>query len=295
MKHTPQEVQEFRNELDAKKDEAFARLLADVRAGGTETLKQWCAFMGHFHAYSWGNILLAYSQKPDLTQLASYDTWKKVGRQVRQGEKGIKVFVPTPIKRTVTVTADDGSERDEVRPVMRFKIGTVFDLSQTDGPPLPEHPLKASGDTTVLLPALEAAMQTAGLRVSTVLSIAGHASALGVSRGQGLIEVRSDLDTAMRCSVLVHEWAHDRLHWRGEKAGKQVREADAELVAYMVTDHFGLHTAAADYLVQWEIGDTLLAERLPLVWDTARDIIKAVYESAGTDTPAETEAVAQAA
>jgi hypothetical protein len=108
--------------------------------------------MGHFHNYSTRNTLLIHLQYPNATRVAGYNAWKNnFNRQVKKGEHGIKIFAPIPfvMKQETTVLdpvtqrpviGDDGqplSEEVEIRSA-RFKVVPVFDVSQTDGEPLPE-------------------------------------------------------------------------------------------------------------------------------------------------------------
>src|SRR5436853_6691263 len=87
-----------------------------------------------FHHYSPANVLLILRQRPDATRVAGYRTWQQLGRQVRRGERGIAVLAPCTYLRP----ADD-DHNDESRRILRgFKVAHVFDISQTDGDPLPD-------------------------------------------------------------------------------------------------------------------------------------------------------------
>jgi len=112
-----------------------------------------------FHAYSWGNVLLILAQRPDATRVAGFQTWKRLGRHVRTGEHGLRIIVP---RGSARVAMDDlpptdpfrGDDEPEAFPATipsptsvgdrariigarRFGVGTVFDVSQTEGEPLP--------------------------------------------------------------------------------------------------------------------------------------------------------------
>src|SRR6266852_2251679 len=80
-------------------EEALDRLAAELEAGKSETLKNYLAAMGRFHRYSWGNVLLINSQRPDATHVAGFHTWHDLGRSVKKGEKGIMIFAPMLVKR----------------------------------------------------------------------------------------------------------------------------------------------------------------------------------------------------
>src|SRR5690242_4478341 len=111
--------------------EARDRLAAAVEAmADSETFGAWLRARSAFHDYSFNNTLLIVSQRPDATQVAGYRTWQKLGRQVRKGEHGIRILAPCVVKRET----DEGEERS----AMFFRTVSVFDVSQTDGEPLPE-------------------------------------------------------------------------------------------------------------------------------------------------------------
>src|ERR1700693_515003 len=89
-------------------EEALNRLSAELEAGKSETLKNYLAAMGRFHRYSWGNVLLINSQRPDATRVAGFHTWHDLGRSVNKGEKGITIFAPVLVRQK-----DDSPGRHE--------------------------------------------------------------------------------------------------------------------------------------------------------------------------------------
>src|SRR4051794_28465200 len=94
-----------------------------------------------FHRYSPNNVLLISLQRPEATRVAGYQTWRQLGRQVRKGETGIAILAPVAARRP-TAAGDvppEEADRDHSPRVLRgFRVTHVFDVSQTDGPPLPE-------------------------------------------------------------------------------------------------------------------------------------------------------------
>src|SRR4051812_1108450 len=92
-----------------------------------------------FHDYSWRNVLLILAQRPDARRVAGYRTWQSLGRQVRKDEKGVGVIAPVSYR---TTTEDEGVGGDEPsageRRIRGWKIEHVFDISQTEGEPLPD-------------------------------------------------------------------------------------------------------------------------------------------------------------
>jgi N-terminal domain of anti-restriction factor ArdC len=90
--------------------------------------------MARFHSYSASNIALIRWQAPEASRVAGYRKWLELGRQVKKGEKGIKILVPHKHK----IADEDGEEERFI--VSSFGVGSVFDVSQTEGPPLPQPP-----------------------------------------------------------------------------------------------------------------------------------------------------------
>src|SRR5436190_21881674 len=113
--------------------ESLGRLEQAVAAiQDSETFRRYLDAQAKFHHYSWGNVLLIMSARPDATQVAGYRTWQALGRQVRRGETGIRIIVP--MRRRVE-RSDEEDPDSESR--LFLGSGTVFDVEQTEGPPLP--------------------------------------------------------------------------------------------------------------------------------------------------------------
>ena len=117
---------------------------------GDEVFAKYLEWISRFHSYSFGNIALILSQKPDSTYVAGYKTWQQLGRQVRGGEKGIAILVPMRTKPRTELDPESQEERT-VPGRLFFGVGHVFDVSQTDG--LGEDPCQSDlgGDAELLL------------------------------------------------------------------------------------------------------------------------------------------------
>ena len=109
--------------------------VAALRNG--EDWARWLRVQSKFHNYSFNNSMMISLQCPTATRVAGYETWKKVGRQVKKGEKGIMIFAPAGLGKARTRDDATGEEK-VVRTWLRFKIAHVFDVSQTEGDELPE-------------------------------------------------------------------------------------------------------------------------------------------------------------
>lgn len=271
---------------EAKKmtDEALAKLAAALAEGKSEALTAYLGTMAKFHRYSFGNVMLILFQRPDATRVAGFHAWRDLGRYVKKGEHGIAILAPMLLRQRDAEPKD--GETVEPRKVLRFRVVHVFDVSQTDGEPLPAF-ARVSGDPGVCTDRLRTHIASRGITLVYEDSLGG---AEGMSSG-GTIKVRSGLPAAEEFSVLVHELAHEVLHHgEGAQRGtKTVRETEAEAVAFVVTHAVGLHngTASADYIRLYD-GDTkTLAASLDRIQKTAAAVIGAVVGDG--DATAETE------
>ncbi len=245
----------------------LAKAVDDVRA--SEMFKRYLDVQARFYKYSWHNTMLIYSQKPDAERVAGFRTWKKLGRHVRKGERGIMIFAPCPWKKTDT----DDNGNDVERQGVFFKVVHVFDVSQTDGEALPEvnvPDVEIVADT--LLANLERVASKRGIAVNYTEIESG---AYGASKG-GSIDVATGHATGQQAKTLAHELAHEALHW--EERGTFTRSAaelEAESVAYVVCQHFGLDTGvrSSTYIAIWQGDAKALRESLERIATTARDII----------------------
>jgi hypothetical protein len=252
-------------------DQALARLADALAQGKSEALTRYLDTMARFHRYSFGNIMLILAQKPDATHVAGFNTWKKVNRWVKKGEHGIVIIAPMVIRRE-DEQAKDGEPQ---KSVMRFRGVYVFDVSQTEGDPLPEvHSVK--GDPGPCTERLKGLIAARGITLGYEQLPPGVS---GLSSGGG-IRIQTGLTPADEFAVLVHELAHEMLHHgQGSTRGtKTVRETEAEAVAFVVTHAVGLDTnsAAADYIQMYQGSKETLAESLDCIQKTAASIIEAV-------------------
>lgn len=249
-------------------DNALADLTAALERGQSDNLTAYLAAMGRFHQYSWGNVLLILSQKPDAKKIAGFNAWKGFNRFVKKGEKGIVIIAPMLIK-------PKEERQDEEKSILRFKAVYVFDVSQTDGEPLPEF-ARVGGNPNGHTERLKTLIAAKGIQLEYAESLGG---AHGRSHG-GRIEVLSALPPAEEFSVLAHELAHEILHKgdRRKETSKTVRETEAEAVAFVVCQAIGLetNTAASDYIRLYDGDKDTLAESLDNIQQTASEIIAAI-------------------
>jgi antirestriction protein ArdC len=201
----------------------------------------WLDMLAKFHSYSLNNVELIYWQSPEATQVAGYRTWQTMGRQVRKGEKAIRILAPMTAKND-----------DDVTVIIGFRFVNVFDIAQTDGDPLPDvvRILDAGVDGYERL-------RTAFEAASPFTVTYGNA---GGANGwceptTGTIMIGDSLPQAQTLKTLAHEIAHARLHKAGQ-GSQATREIEAEATAYTVCAHFGIDTSdySFGYMAGWGMG-----------------------------------------
>lgn len=227
--------------------EALHRQLAE-QIGSLDNRAEWeryLAFARSFHQYSFRNRLLIMLQAPDATAVAGYRAWQAKGYQVRD-RRPIRVLAPVTARVPLLDAAGrplldaDGKPR-EIRKLVGVKPVSVYDISQTDGPPPPEHPV----------PVLLTGQAPPGLWDSLAVLVAEQGFRLergdcdganGVTMyDERVVRVRADVDDAQAVKSLAHELGHVLLTTDGMDGGcRGLREVEAESVAYMVTSAHGL-------------------------------------------------------
>ena len=190
----------------------------------SEKYMRYLSVMSRFHRYSVNNTMLIYMQKPDATLVAGYNKWKaQFERHVKKGEHGITIIAPTPYKKKIEeqkldpdtkapILDKDGkiiTEEKEIE-IPMFRPVKVFDVSQTDGKPLPELASSLSGN----VPNYEAFMEA--LRRSALVPITFEAMAADTdgyfSADHQKIAIRQGMSEVQTVSATVHEIAHSKLH-----------------------------------------------------------------------------------
>jgi antirestriction protein ArdC len=219
----------------------------------------WRAFLAvatRFHRYSANNIFLILAQAPWATRVAGYRKWQELGRQVRKGEKGISVLAPCRYRaKTEDGAGDEETERAEV--VRGFRVVHVFDVSQTDGEPLPclSAPLLEGDAPAALWDGLAAQVEAAGFELERGDCGEANGRTDFVAR---VVRVRADVEGAQAAKTLAHELGHVLLHEGTEySTGCRGRaEVEAESVAYLVCAGVELATDAYSfpYVTMWSGG-----------------------------------------
>jgi len=228
-----------------------------------------------FHRYSIHNTMLIWVQRPDATRVAGFHTWRNAGRYVRKGEKGIQILAPHTARKR------DDDEDDEPETVTYFHPVHVFDVSQTEGDPLPTIADDLAGvDDAGLFAKLDAIARAEGLTIDRTPGRGNGANGF-YSGDRKLIWVKPEASPTMAAKTLTHELAHHFAeHTRnGQCQGEQ--ETIAESAAYIVLGHFGIDAGAYsfDYLAAWS-DDKVFKAKLNEIHGVASKIINAVEEAA---------------
>ena len=248
--------------------------------------------MSKFHHYSFGNAMLIFMQCPNASHVAGYHDWKrKFGRQVKRGEHGITILAPCPYRsrEEVEETAPDGSTATTIQLGQRvgFRTVTVFDVSQTEGKPLSELVHKLTGDVADYERMTEAICALSPYPINIE---AFPGAAFGCCNfAEQRIFVQPDMSQAQTIKTMIHEVSHAKLHapiedGDGEtptqRKRRSIREMEAESVAYVVCQHFGIDTAdySFGYVAGWSHGKDLsqLKASLELIRNTAAELIDGI-------------------
>lgn len=236
----------------------------------SENFKKCLEIMSRFHKYSLGNQILIWLQNPDATLIAGYQTWKNdFNRYVIKGEKGIRILAP--IKRKYTEKSDDGSEGKE-KEFLTFRVVHVFDVSQTEGDPIETVNWHDTEKNDAVNNALIRFANEHGIEVETVEG--GLRGADGVSSG-GRIKVLENSGTR----TLVHEIAHELLHWadKDSKLSTKQEEIEADTVAFTVCNYFEIPAGNnPNYLALWDADSKEIKACLGRIRDTIKTIIETV-------------------
>ena len=247
--------------------------------------------MSRFTHYSANNRILIYAQNPKATHVASYQAWQnKFGRHVVKGAKGITIIAPTPYKKKIEEekldpdtkmpmldeNGDVITEEKEIR-IPMFKPVTVFDVSQTDGKPLPVLAETLVGNVQNFEVFMEAIKRSSPVPIiiePMQQNMDGYFSLSGQN-----IHLREGMSEVQTVCAAIHEITHAKLHNAdsGDEKSRRIEEITAESVAFSVSSYFNIETDAnsfgyiANYVQGKSIND--LKNSLDLIAKTADEII----------------------
>ena len=293
----------------------------------SEKYMRYLSVMSRFHRYSVNNTMLIYMQKPDATLVAGYNKWKnQFERHVKKGEHGITIIAPTPFKKKIEEQKLDPDtkapmldaegkvimEEREVE-IPMFRPVKVFDVSQTDGKPLPELASSLSGNVQNYEAFMEALRRSAPVPLS-VEPMAANMDGY-FSPDQQRIAIRAGMSEVQTVSAAVHEIAHSKLHNYAKaqeeaaragdkeppkKKDRNTEEVEAESISYAVCQYYGIQTGenSFGYIANWSQGKELpeLRASLETINKAAGELIadidrhyKVICKERGIDLAAQSE------
>jgi Zn-dependent peptidase ImmA (M78 family) len=213
-------------------------------------------FFSKFYNYSYQNSMLILMQKPEASFVAGYRQWqKKFDRHVKKGEKGIAILAPFTYKKEVKKSnLNSNADDEETEEVKRTYFNTVyvFDISQTEGDPVPELDMEIENSNKELISLLLDYAESQKIEVN-FKRLSGSTD--GYSRG-GEIVINDNANETEQASILVHELAHEHLHFSSESnslnLSKEIIEMEAEAVAFVVMDYFNIESKSDKYLALYK-------------------------------------------
>lgn len=251
----------------------------------SEGWAKWLKFQASLYNYSWSNCMLIALQCPNASVVMGYNKWLDLGRQVRKGEKGLRILAPCFKK--VETTDKKGNTKEESK-LVYFRSVSVFDVSQTEGEEIPVPCQKLEGGDEALFSRLVAYSEGRRIpvRSENTGSINGYYDCVGK-----FIAVKATNSPAQRTKTLAHEIAHSILHsdLSRDEQSREDRELEAESVAFIVCAHFGLDTSGYSfgYVANWkgQGAKESLKKSAKRIADTAKQVINALEETSEKDEP----------
>lgn len=261
--------------------------------------EQWRRFLDAartLHRYSVNNLALILAQRPDATRVAGYNAWRHLGRQVRKGEVGIRIFGIAVRPNSATACDDADDDATAIRKRVYYPIVTVFDIAQTE-PIDPEsyidpftvaHHLTGADDADIY-GRVALFLQRRGWSVQRA-PIDGGVNGYTTLDGSRLVVVRDDLAPAQAAKTALHEAAHVLLHAEDTDADalkhRGIGEVEAESVAYVVAGLLGLDTStySIGYVASWADADVaLIRSTATRVLDAVNTLVDALVEGMDDD------------
>lgn len=285
-----QKVKEITDKLEAGLKELFK----------SEKYKSYLSTMSKFHNYSFNNTLLIAMQKPEATLVAGYQAWQKnFERHVNKGEKAIRILAPAPYKIkeerdkldpvTGELMFDENGipQKEEVEiTIPAFRAVSVFDVSQTDGKPIPELEVNELLSTVEGYEDFVQALMNISPVPIAFEDIPGDSKGY-FNTAEKRIAVQENMSESQTLKTMVHEVAHSMLHDKEVNQSMEIpekdrntKEVEAESVAFTVCQHFGIDTSdySFGYIAGWSSGRNMkeLKSSLDTIRKTASELITGI-------------------
>ena len=318
--------------------ERLKEITDSIETGITELFesdkyKSYLQTMSRFHKYSLNNTMLISMQKPDATLVAGFNKWRDgFSRYVKKGEKGIKIIAPTPYKikeerekldpqtKAPLLDASGKVQTEEVEiQIPMFRVVSVFDVSQTEGAPLPTLASNLTGNVEQFEVFMEAVKRTAPVPIEIKPMSEDTDGYYHIEDKR--IAIREGMSEVQTISAAIHEVAHSLLHNRemekelqaqqGENKkpmkpkDRNTEEVEAESISFAVCSYYGIQTAenSLGYIATWSKGKELaeLRASLETINKTSSELISGIdthfadiIKERGMDIATETPALEQA-
>lgn len=250
----------------------------------SDTYKIFLNTMSKLNNYSLNNLFLIVAQKKDASAVASFKAWQKLGRHVLKGQKALKIWAPYQVTRKDEKGQPVLDKKGQEVKDTRFRLVPVFDVSQTDGKELPQPVYELEGTHQDYANLYRAAKETAATKGVRLEISKEPMEAHGYySPTENKIVIRAGMSERETLSTIFHEMAHADLHnpkaLEGQQLTRTNKELQAESVAYVVANHYGLDTSSYSfgYLANWSKEPDSLADleaQLSIVQKEAADLIQ---------------------
>lgn len=267
----------------------------------SDRYRNYLSTMSKFHRYSLNNVMLIHSQMPDATLVAGRKKWQtQFQRKVLDSERshGIEIIAPASFNKTIQTEKLDPDTQLPIlgkdgKPVMvektvkipYFKMVKVYDVSQTDGKPLPKLSMNLTGDVAQYEVFLEALKRSSPVPMEIKPIAKDLDGYLNLETQR--IAIQEGMSQIQTISAGVHEIAHAKLHnhlqkTEGEKADPHTEEVQAESISYAVCQYFGIETGdnSFGYIASWSQGKELeeLKASLTIINKSASELITSIEQ-----------------
>ncbi|EIZ6653595.1 hypothetical protein MPC59_003026 [Listeria monocytogenes] len=250
----------------------------------SDKYKHFLKTMSKFHQYSVNNTILIAQQKPDAQLVAGFKAWQsKFKRHVNKGEKAIKIIGCRPHERWVEKEVNGKTEKQKVKGFSFFPV-SVFDVSQTAGEPLPQLTTELTASVHGYRDLYHAIKRSTDFKIGFEEITSGAKGYCHM--GENRIALNKGMSEAQTIKTLIHEVTHADLHAPEfqdktvEKTSKHVKETEAESVAFVVCEHYGIDTSdySFPYLGAWAKDSELseLKESFERIQTQADDLIQRI-------------------
>jgi antirestriction protein ArdC len=287
---------DFDRDAWLEQKQAKLRAAHDMLEQGVESFRdsdQYRAYLEfnaqHARTFSFKNTLLIYSQMPTASLVMGFRQWKGVGRSVKKGERGLTILAPSTYKKTNGEAPTDGNEDTPEEVGVRFITVSVFDVSQTEGEPVPEilRELKGtSEEIQELRSTLTRIFGDEGYEVEEQHLVGNHYGYINPASKK--VVTREGVEDMQALKTLLHEKAHKLLHVDAADAKdipRDQRELEAESVAFIAMRYYGFDTSEYSfaYVTSWTNADTKkIAASADRIHHAASSIIDAMEQARET-------------